>query len=165
MAKKTDDKSSGKNKKPAGPRISNHKARHEYHIVETLECGLELVGTEVKSLRAGQAKIDEAYVRIRDGQVWLVGANIATYPLAGPLMQHDPTRDRRLLVHRRQIAALMTHVKQKGKTMVPLAVYFHRGWAKVEIALAEGKKMFDKRQDLKRKQAQRDIAREMNRRR
>ena len=162
MAKKSDD---NKDKKKAGPRISNHKARHEYHIVETLECGLELVGTEVKSLRAGQAKIDEAYVRIRGGEVFLVGANIATYPLAGPLMQHDPTRDRRLLVHRRQIAALTTHVKQKGKTIVPLAVYFHRGWAKVEIALAEGKKMFDKRQDLKSKQAQRDIQREMNRRR
>jgi len=162
MAKKTDDKP---NKKPAGPRISNHKARHDYHIRETLECGLELVGTEVKSLRAGQAKIDEAYVRLREGQVFLVGANIAPYPLAGPLMQHDPTRDRRLLVHRRQIAALTTHVKQKGKTIVPLTVYFHRGWAKVEIALAEGKKLFDKRQDLKTKQAHRDIQREMNRRR
>ena len=153
------------NKKAAGVRIANRKARHDYHITEVLECGIELTGTEVKSLRTGQMKIDEAYVRLRWRQLFLVGANIATYPLAAAAMQHEPTRDRRLLIHRRQIAALEMHVKQKGKTIVPLAVYFHRGWAKVEIALAEGKKMFDKRQDLKKRDAQRDMTREMNKRR
>ncbi|HAU38440.1 MAG TPA: SsrA-binding protein [Phycisphaerales bacterium] len=147
-----------------GPRIANRKARHDYDIVEVVECGLELVGTEVKSLRAGQAKIDEAYARVRGGEVFLVGATISPYPQAAEAMQHDPTRDRRLLLHRRQIAQLESHVKQKGKTLIPLAVYFKNGWAKCEIGVAVGKKQHDKRQDLRTRDHQREIAREMRRR-
>jgi SsrA-binding protein len=148
-----------------GPRILNRKARHEFHIQEVVECGIELVGTEVKSLRAGQAKIDEAYARIRGGQAYLVGAHIAVYPYAPASMQHEPTRDRRLLLHRRQIRVLEMHVQQKGKTLVPLAVYFKGGWAKCEIGLAGGKRQYDKRQAIRDRDQQRDIQREISRRR
>jgi len=147
-----------------GPSIRNKKAKHDYYILEVVECGIELLGTEVKSLRSGQAKIDEAYARIREGQVYLIGSTISPYPHAAGKLQHEPTRDRRLLVHRSQIAKLEAHVKQKGKTIVPLAVYFKRGWAKCELGIAEGKQQHDKREDLKKRDHQRDIAREMSRR-
>jgi SsrA-binding protein len=147
-----------------GPRMTNRKARHDYEILQVLECGIELTGTEVKSLRAGQGKIDEAYARVRNGQLMLVGANIAPYPQAAAMMQHEPTRERRLLIHRRQIAELESHVRQKGNTIVPLTLYFHRGWAKVEIGLAVGKRKFDKRADIKKREQQRDINRAMGKR-
>ena len=151
--------------KPKGVRIANRKARHDYHILEVLECGVELEGTEVKSLRAGQAKIDESYARIDSGQLMLIGANIAQYPHAKGSLQHDPDRDRKLLVHRRQIDQLASHVRQKGKTLIPLAMYFKRGWAKCEIGVAVGKRQYDKRQAIKERQQKRDIARELSRRR
>jgi len=154
-----------KEAKPKGVRIINRKARHDYHISEVVECGISLVGTEVKSLRAGQARIAEAYARIRRGEVYLVGANIALYPQAAPGMQHEPTRDRKLLLRKSQIAKLQDHVRQKGKTLVPLAVYFSRGWAKCELGIAEGKRQYDKRQALVKKQQRRDMQREMRRRR
>ena len=146
------------------PRISNRRARHDYHLIEVVECGIELVGTEVKSLRAGQAKIDDAYAKVRGGEVFLIGANIAPYPQAAEGMQHDPTRDRRLLVRGRQITQLETHVRQKGNTLVPLAMYFKRGWAKCEIAVAVGKRQYDKRQAIQERDQRRDIDREMRRR-
>jgi SsrA-binding protein len=158
MAKKKDSPVKGQ------PRISNRKARHDYHILEVLECGIELTGTEVKSLRAGQAKIDEAYARIREGELYLVGATIAHYPQAAEAMQHDQTRDRRLLARRRQIAELEAHVRQKGKTIVPLAMYFKRGWAKVELGVAVGKRQYDKREALRKRDQQREIDRDMRRR-
>ena len=151
--------------KPKGVRIVNRKARHDYSITEVVECGLELTGTEVKSLRAGQARIDEAYARVSDGEVFLVGSDIAQYPQATAAMQHAPKRDRKLLLHKRQIEQLEAHTRQKGKTVVPLAMYFKRGWAKCELGIAEGKRQYDKRQDLRKRDQQRDIAREMNRRR
>ena len=154
-----------KEQSAGGVRIVNRKARHDYHITEVVECGMALTGTEVKSLRAGQAKIDEAFARLRDGELILVGSTIALYPQAAAAMQHEPNRDRKLLVHRRQIDQILTHVKQKGKTLVPLAVYFKHGWAKCEVGLAEGKRQYDKRQDLKERQVKRDISREMERRR
>ena len=160
MAKETEQ-----HKKIHAPRVVNRKARHDYHVLEVLECGIELTGTEVKSIRAGQAKIDEAYARIGDGEFWLVGMNIAPYQLAAAAMQHEPTRDRKLLIHKRQLAALMDHVRQKGKTIIPLAMYFKGGWAKVEVGVAIGKKQFDKRQDLKTKEAKRDMDRAMTKRR
>jgi SsrA-binding protein len=159
MAKKTDSE-----KKKTAPRISNRKARHDYHITEVLECGIELTGTEVKSLRAGQAKIDEAYARIRDGELVLVGATISHYPQAAEGMQHEQTRDRKLLARRRQITELEAHVRQKGKTIVPLAVYFKRGWAKVELGLAVGKRQYDKRDALRKRDQQREIDRDMRKR-
>jgi SsrA-binding protein len=147
------------------PRVQNRKARHEYHILEVLECGIELLGTEVKSLRAGSAKIDDAFVRVRGGEAFLIGSNFAAYTHAAAAMQHDPTRDRRLLVHRRQIPALEAHVRQKGHTLVPLAMYFSRGWAKVEIGLVVGKKQYDKRESIRAREQKRDMDREMRRRR
>ena len=150
---------------PPGVRIRNRKARHDFHIVEVVEAGLELLGTEVKSLRGGQAKIDDAYARIHDGEVFLVGANIAIYPQAAGTLQHAPTRDRKLLLHRRQIRQIEAHVRQKGKTVIPLVIYFKKGWAKCELGIAQGKRQYDKREALRKRDQQREIAREMGRRR
>ena len=146
------------------PRILNRKARYDFHILEVVECGIELVGTEVKSLRAGQAKIGDAYARVHNGEVFLVGVNISPYPQAVAGMQHEPMRDRRLMLHRRQIHQLEGHVRQKGKTLVPLAIYFKRGWAKCELGIVEGKRQYDKRETIKKRDQQREIAREMTRR-
>jgi len=146
------------------PRIRNRKARYDYHILEVVECGMELLGTEVKSLRAGQAKIDEAYARIDDGEVFLTGATISPYAQAADGMQHDPGRDRKLLLKRRQIKQLETHVKQKGKTIIPTTIYFKRGYAKCELAVAQGKKRYDKREAIRKREQQREITREMRRR-
>ncbi|MFP3938527.1 MAG: SsrA-binding protein SmpB [Phycisphaerae bacterium] len=155
----------GHSGRPGSPRIVNRRARHDYHILATVECGMELTGSEVKSLRAGKITLDDAHARVRDGQAFLVGAHIAEYPDAPANMQHKPDRDRRLLLHRRQIDELAEHVKQKGRTIVPLVVYFKRGWAKVELGLAVGKRQHDKREDIRKRETQRDIEREMRRRR
>jgi SsrA-binding protein len=154
-----------KKKKHPGVRIGNRRAFHDYHISEKVECGMELTGTEAKSLRAGQAKIDEAHARVLDGQLFLLGMNIAKYPMAAEGMQHNPTRRRRLLAHRRQIRELEKRCTQKGKTLIPLAVYFHKGWAKCEIGIAEGKQAHDKRHTLKEKQAKREMDRASSKRR
>ncbi len=146
-------------------RISNRKARHKFHILEKIECGLALRGTEVKSLRGGQATVDEGHARVRNGEVFLVGVNIATYPSAAGTLQHDPLRERKLLLRRRQIAQLETHVKQKGRTLVPLAIYFKGGWAKCELGVAVGKRQYDKRESIKKRDQKREMAREMRRRR
>ncbi len=148
---------------PGSPRIRNRKAWKEFHITEKLECGIALTGTEVKSVRAGSAKIGEAYVRIENNELFLVGANIAHYKHADPSVQHDPTRKRKLLAHRRQIAALTAHVQQKGRTLVPLTLYFHRGRAKLEVGLAEGRRKYDKRETIRSKQQQKDIEKEVRR--
>jgi SsrA-binding protein len=161
---KNKDRQSGDGK-PKGVRISNRKALRDYSIIEKVEAGLRLTGTEVKSLRAGQAKVDEAYARIEGEEVFLVGANIAQYPHAKGELQHEPTRKRKCLLHRRQIHALQQHLHQKGRTLVPLAMYFKGSWAKVELGVAEGKRQYDKRQDLKKKQHQRDMDRATRRRR
>ncbi len=151
--------------KPKSVRIQNRKAFHDYHILEKLECGIALVGTEVKSLRAGQAKIDEAYARLENGELFLIGANIALYPQAGEAMQHVPTRKRKLLVRGKQLHALTIRVQQKGLTLVPLTIYFHHGWAKCEIGIAQGKQLYDKRDSLRKKDQQRDMERATRHRR
>jgi SsrA-binding protein len=136
----------------------NRRARHEYELLDRYEAGLELVGTEVKSLRAGKASLQQAHAQVRDGQAWLVGANIAEYPQAGR-QNHDPDRDRRLLLHRREIDQLAGKVSERGLTLVPLRLYFKDGRVKVELALARGKDVRDKRRDI----AERDARREMDR--
>ena len=146
------------------PRVTNRRARFNFHILEVVEAGLVLQGTEVKSLRASAATMEDAFVRVRGGQALLVGLNISTYPHAAPLMQHEPKRDRRLLLHARQIERLESHAKVKGNTVVPVSIYFKDGWAKCEVGLAVGKKQYDKRRDMQEKQQKRDIAREMHRR-
>ena len=160
MAKKKDQLPARK-----GVRISNRKARRDYQISEVVECGIALTGTEVKSIRSGQMILEESFARVRGGEVFLVGATIAPYPQAAPGMQHEPTRDRKLLLHSRQIDKIEIHTRQKGKTVIPLAVYFKRGWAKCELGIAVGKKHYDKRDSIKKRDQQRDIAREMGRRR
>lgn len=145
-------------------RIVNKKARHDYHILATLEAGIVLTGSEVKSLRAGQAQLTDSFVRIDDGQLTLVGAQIDRYPPATD-RNHDPQRKRRLLLHRREIHKLQAQLAAKGTTLVPLSIYFNdRGLAKVELGVAVGKKTFDKREDLKKRDHQREIDRAMRRR-
>lgn len=136
----------------------NRKAGHDYHILRTLEAGLSLLGTEIKSVRSGHVSIREAYVRPHDGEMWLVGAHIAQYPPAGPA-NHDPTRSRRLLLHRREIGELQREVQAAGVTLVPVRLYLKDGKAKLEIALARGKKSYDKREAI----AKREIERQMQR--
>ena len=145
-------------KKSATPAIDNRKARHEYHILESLEAGLALTGTEVKSIRAGGVSITEAYARFRDGEAWLLGMYVPPYK-QGSFSNTDPNRPRKLLMHKAQIADLMARVKEKGLTIVPLRMYFERGMVKVQLGLARGKKTWDKREDI----AKRDVEREMRR--
>jgi SsrA-binding protein len=163
MAKKAQENQSEKVKRT--PRISNRRAFHDYHVLEKVEAGLELLGTEVKSLRAGNAGLENAYAAIRGGQVFLVDAEISIYPQAVGSLQHEPLRERRLLLHSSQIRQLQVHVDQKGHTLIPLALYFKGGWAKCEIAAAIGKKSYDKRETLQKRDQERDIAREIRRRR
>jgi SsrA-binding protein len=137
---------------------ANRRARHEYHLLDRFEAGLVLTGTEVKSLRAGKATIDRAYADVREGQVWLVGAHIAPYEQAS-LGSHDPDRDRKLLLHRKEIASLIGKVKERGLTLVPTQLYFRNGRAKVELALARGKEQRDKRRELAKRDADRQIER------
>ena len=134
----------------------NRRARHEYDILETLECGLALQGSEVKSLRAGRISLQDAYARIDDGELWLLGVHIAPYDHASGFGAHDPDRRRKLLAHRGQIDELMGRTQQQSLTLVPLSVYFKDGRAKVELALARGRRTYDKRHAI----AERDVARE-----
>jgi SsrA-binding protein len=141
----------------------NKKARHDYHLDDVYEAGLVLTGTEVKSLRAGRASLVDAYARIKDGEVWLEGAHIPEYT-EGSWTNHEPRRPRKLLLHRDEIAKLIGKTKESGLTLVPLSMYFKDGKAKVEIALARGKKSYDKRQTLAARDAEREIARVAGRR-
>ena len=141
----------------------NRKAKFEYQLFDTFEAGLELKGTEIKSIRAGQISISEAYVRTNGKQAWLVGAHIAPYDQAS-VFNHDPERDRRLLLHKREIKALWDGVRLKGMTIVPTIVYLRDGLAKVEIALAKGKRQYDKRQAIKKRDIAREVDRAMDRR-
>jgi SsrA-binding protein len=140
----------------------NRKARHDYFIDESLEAGIILEGTEVKSLRQGHASIQEAYAREQDGELWLINAFVPEYQMAGPRFNHEPRRPRKLLVHRKELNKLMGRVKREGVTLVPLSIYFsQRGRAKVEIGLARGKRKEDKREAEKTRDWQRDKARLM----
>jgi SsrA-binding protein len=138
----------------------NRRALHDYEIHDTLECGLVLTGTEVKSLRAGIAHLEDSYAKIEDEELWLVNSEIPEYAM-GNRLNHKPRRLRKLLVHRREIAKFAGKAEQKGFTLVPLRFYFKNGKAKVEIAVASGKQQHDKRQATKKAEAQRDIRRHM----
>jgi len=143
----------------------NRKARHDYHILETFEAGISLQGTEVKSLRAGKVNLKDSYAFIKDGEMFLEGVHIGTYE-AGNRFNHDPERRRKLLMHRYEIRKLTGKIKEKGLSLVPLRMYLNdRGICKVELALAQGKKLYDKRQDLAKKDASRDIERAFKERR
>jgi len=142
----------------------NRKARHLYHILDTFEAGLQLTGTEVKSLRDGKASLGDSYATVEGEQVWLLQLHISPYE-QGNRNNHDPLRKRRLLLHRKEIRKLTGKVREKGLTLVVLRLYFRGGWAKVELALAKGKKAYDKREDVAKRDAQRDMERAMSRKR
>jgi len=138
--------------------VSNRKARHEYQVLETYEAGLVLQGTEVKSLRQGRANLQDAFARFEGGELWLYNLHISPYE-PGNRFNHDPLRPRKLLLNRRELRKLVGQVEQKGLTLVPLDLHFRRGLAKVTLALARGKKLHDKREDVRKRDAEREIAR------
>ncbi|MFV2022024.1 MULTISPECIES: SsrA-binding protein SmpB [unclassified Micromonospora] len=142
---------------------SNRKARHDYTITDVYEAGMALTGTEVKSLRSGRASLVDAFAQERQGEIYLYGMHIPEY-LQGTWTNHEPRRTRKLLLHRTEIDRLLGKLREGGLTLVPLSVYFADGWAKVELALARGKKSYDKRQDLAKRDADREIQRVVGRR-
>jgi SsrA-binding protein len=142
----------------------NKRAFHEYVVLDRLECGLVLTGTEVKSLREGSASLEDAYAKIEDDEVWLLGSDIPEYTM-GNRMNHKPKRPRKLLLHRSEIAKFAAKASQRGLTLVPLRMYFKEGRAKIELAVAQGKQLHDKRQAQKKAEAQRDIRRALRDRR
>ncbi len=142
---------------------TNRRARHHYAILDTYEAGIALVGTEVKALREGKASLVDAFATVDDGEVWLRGLHIPEYG-SGTWTNHAPRRTRKLLLHRREIDNLIGKTRDGNQTLVPLSMYFHDGRVKVELALARGKQAHDKRQDLARRDADREIARELGRR-
>jgi len=137
--------------------VSNRKARHDYFILDTVEAGLVLKGTEVKSLRSGNANLQDSHAVIKNGEVWLLGMHISPYE-RGSYLNHDPRRTRKLLLSKREIRRLLTRVQEKGLTIVPLSIYFKGPFAKVELAIAQGKRSYDKREAIKQRDAKRDIA-------
>ena len=139
----------------------NRRARHDYHLLERYEAGIALTGTEVKSLRAGRADLARSFADVRDGEVWLIGAHIDEYA-QGNNANHEPDRDRKLLLHRREIEKFAGKAEVKGFTLVPLRMYFKGGRAKVEIAIAKGKQAHDKRESVKKADAKREIDRAMS---
>jgi len=146
------------------PKIVNRKAHHDYFVLETIEAGMYLLGTEIKSVRNGKVSLDEGFARInRDDELFLYGVDIAPYEQAGP-RNHEPTRPRKLLVHKRQIKDLSKHVKQKGNTLIPMNIHFKRGLAKLELGLCRGKSRGDKRQTIKTREHKIEIARAMRKR-
>lgn len=142
----------------------NRKAKHRFEVLDSLECGIVLVGSEVKSLRAGKVSLAEAYARVKQGDAWLVGCDIAEYPQA-TLWNHEPKRNRKLLLHRQQIRRFANQAHEKGLTLVPLKIYFNpKGVAKVLVGLCRGRKLHDKREKLRKEDQRRDIERALRRR-
>jgi SsrA-binding protein len=152
--------------RPSGTKLvaDNRRARHDYELLERVEAGLALTGTEVKSLRTGRVQLGQAYAEIRGGEAWLVGASIAEYA-QGNIQNHRPERDRKLLLHRRELDSLTGKIREKGLTLVPTRLYFKDGRVKVELALARGKEKTDKRRAIAERDAQRQIERALHRRR
>jgi SsrA-binding protein len=164
MAKSQDTKDkdgSGKDvkEKPLFKVVSdNRRARHEFEILEVVEAGVELSGTEVKSLRQGRANLADAFARVEEDQMWLYNCHISPYD-HGNRFNHDPMRKRRLLMHKKQIVKLKSRMQEKGLTLVPLKLFFKGNWAKVDLALARGKQLFDKRQSIAKRENQRQMER------
>lgn len=154
--KKGGGKADGKDKPAERVVAENRKARHNYEIIDTLECGIALVGSEVKSLRSGKMSLDEAYGRVKDNEVWLIGCDIPEYEKANQL-NHQPKRPRKLLLHRQEIARFASLAYEKGLTLVPLKAYFKNGRVKLLLGIGRGRKVHDKRQKLKSQTAKRDI--------
>ena len=160
MAKAGKDKAKGKKADDGGIKVvaRNRKARHEYELLEKVEAGIVLTGTEVKSLRNGKASLEESYAGIDNGEVWLYGCDIPEY-LQANRMNHKPKRPRKLLLHRAEIDKLVARASERGLTLVPLKIYFKDGMAKVDLCVARGRKTYDKREALKKHDAKRDMDR------
>lgn len=141
----------------------NRQARFQYEILETFEAGIELVGTEIKSIRAGKVNLRDGFALIRDGEVWLLNVHISPHATASQFFNHDPRRRRKLLLHKREIRKLIGQVEQQGLTLVPLKMYLKRGWVKVDLALGKGKKLHDKRDTVRRRDDQREMQRALKR--
>lgn len=139
----------------------NREARYQYEILETYETGIELLGTEVKSIRQGRVNLRDGYALVRNSEVWLHNVHVSPHETTNQAYNHEPRRTRKLLLHAQEIRKLIGQVEQKGLTLVPLKMYFKRGWVKLTLALVRGKKLHDKREDLKRKQERREIERVM----
>ncbi|AZR72288.1 SsrA-binding protein [Anoxybacter fermentans] len=137
---------------------TNRKARHDFHIIETYEAGIKLQGTEVKSVRLGRVNIKDSFAKIEDGEIFLYNMHISPYEF-GNRFNHDPERKRKLLMHKHEIRRLYGKVRERGFSLVPLRLYFRRNWLKVELALVKGKKLYDKREDIAKRTAQRQIDR------
>ncbi len=156
--------SSAAKKRVPGTVASNRKARHDYEILDTFEAGIQLVGSEVKSLRAAQVQLRDSYARVDGGEVWLHGVHISPYVLAGAYGAVDPDRKRKLLLHRREIETLAQRTAQEGLTLVPLSIYFKENKAKVSLGLARGRKHWDKRAAIAKRDAERDLDRAVGQR-
>jgi len=151
----------GKDNQPNQTVADNRKARHDYFIDENYEAGLALTGSEIKSIRAGRINLRGGYARVVNGEVWLYDVHISPYEQSGTHFNHEPTRPRKLLLHRREINRILGQVERQGFTLVPLRVYFKGRRAKVDLGLARGKKLYDKREDIAKREARRDIERVM----
>jgi len=160
-AKKTMAKRLAKRQETSQDRVvaTNRRARHDYELLETYECGIVLQGSEVKSLRTGRAQLSDAYARVSDGEMWLFGVHIPQWQYASGFGAHDPDRRRKLLLHRAQIDELLGRTQQAALTLIPVMLYFRDGKAKVELALARGRRLYDKRRVLAAKEAEREAAR------
>ncbi|MDR9401985.1 MAG: SsrA-binding protein SmpB [Halothece sp. Uz-M2-17] len=154
-----------KENQPSGIKIiaENRKARFLYEILETYEAGIQLIGTEVKSIRAGRVNLQDGYAIIRKGEVWLINVNISPYEGSGAYFNHEPKRSRKLLLHRQEISKLIGKTEQKGLTLVPLKMYLKKGIVKLQIGLGKGKKLHDKRETIKRREDQKEMQRVVKR--
>ncbi len=150
-------KKDGAKDKPSARIVSdNRRARHEYDLIEVFEAGIALVGTEVKSLRQGKANLKDSFARVENGELWLYNCHISPYD-HGNRFNHDPLRKRRLLMHRRQILKIKSNLNEKGLTLIPLKMFFKGNWAKVDLALAKGKQLYDKRQSIQKRETKREM--------
>ncbi|MBF0634336.1 MAG: SsrA-binding protein SmpB [Nitrospinae bacterium] len=156
-------KTGGKEKKSGPPTITNRQAWANYHILDTVEAGIMLTGAEVKSIRAGQVNISDAHARVMKDEMWLMGMNVNPYRHINTFVVPDPMRSRKLLLHRKQIEKLDVALSEKGLTVIPLKLYFKKGFAKIELGVAKGKKEYDKREDIKTRDAKREMDRAMKR--
>ena len=139
--------------------VTNRKARHDYEIIDNIEAGLVLMGSETKSLREGKANIGDAYARIKKGEIWITGMHISPYKQAA-FENHDPLRDRKVLLRKQEIKKLYRRIEEKGVTLIPLKLYFKNNWAKVELGIARGKRKYDKKETIARRDAERELQRE-----
>jgi len=155
---------SGKDKANLSPHITNRRALHEYFISSKIECGIVLVGSEVKSLRLGRAQLQESFARVEHGELILHGCHIDPYEKAASVNNHEPLRDRKLLAHKREIKKLAEELTERGVTLIPLSIYFKDGRAKLELGVGRGKRQHDKRESIKKKEIDREVRRAMTHR-